>query len=181
MDHDANVIGAAVLSLADSVQQATEAVVTHGGAHAAALTALHGWADGRPIDALARGLGVSHSRGVRILDALEAEGLAARGADPDDGRKVHVVLTRAGRRAARRVLDARAEAIEEALSCLSRGQRAALAGAAESIIEARVDSREEARLVCRLCDTQACGHRDGRCPSTRAADAAEKRRGGAGE
>lgn len=172
MDHDANVIGAALLSVADSVREATEAAVGRGGAHAAALTALLGWADGRPIDALARGLDVSHSRAVRILDALEIEGLAARRADPGDGRKVHVLLTPTGRRAARRVLDARAGAIDRSLDCLPDADRAALARAAEVVLEARVRSREDARLVCRLCDVQACGHHDGRCPSTRGADAA---------
>lgn len=174
VDHDANVIGAALLSVADSVREATEAAVEHGGAYAAALTALLGWADGRPIDALASGLAVSHSRAVRILDALEAEGHAARRSDPEDGRRVHVILTRAGRRAARRVLAARAAAIDQALGSLPVAERAALARAAETMLAARVESREDARLVCRLCDAQACGHRDGRCPSTRAADAAER-------
>ena len=70
MDHDANVIGAAFLLVADRMQDAVEAKTGRRGAKTAALTALHAWADGHPIDDLAGGLGLGHSRTVRIVDAL---------------------------------------------------------------------------------------------------------------
>ena len=66
----------------------------------AALAALRMWAGGRPLDVLADGLRLSHSRAVRVIDRLEDEGLARREPDPDDGRAVRIVLTAAGRRAA---------------------------------------------------------------------------------
>src|SRR5829696_3143177 len=106
MDHDLNVIGAAVVMLGDRIRDATEDASGMGGALPAALSALHVWAGGRTIETLAGGLRLSHSRTVRVVDRLAADGLATR-------------------------------------------------------------------TICRLCDAQACGHHDGRCPVTRAADAAE--------
>jgi hypothetical protein len=38
-----------------------------------------------------------------------------------------------------------------------------------------IGSREDARRTCRMCDPVACGHHEGRCPVTQAADAAELR------
>lgn len=179
MDHDTNVIGAAVLAAADAIRRATEAAVGRGGMQAATLTALHGWADGEAIETLAKGLDHSHSRTVRALDALQGEGLIVRHGDPEDGRKVRIGLTPAGERAARQVLAARARAIERTLRSLSPDQRAAIAQAAENIVGSAVTSRRDARIICRLCDAHACGHHNiGRCPATRAASAADERAGG---
>jgi DNA-binding MarR family transcriptional regulator len=171
MDHDANVIAAAALALADRIRSAAEATAGRAGGAAAALTALHGWADGEPIDALAAGLGVSHSRTVRILDGLAADGLVRREPHPVDARRVLVRLTSAGRRLARRILAAREAALADAIAVLDGGQRAALAELSEVLVAHAVGSRIQARVVCRFCDTRACGHASGRCPATRRADA----------
>ena len=173
MDHDDNVTGAAVLLVADRMREAVEDATGRRGAQAAALTALHGWASGSRVEALARGLNLSHSRTVRVVDALATERLAVRRPSRDDARQVLVELTPAGAAAAEDVLKTRARALEGALAGLTTAERKALAGVAESIVGAAVEDRDEARLVCRLCDTDACGHADGRCPSTLAADAAE--------
>jgi MarR family transcriptional regulator, negative regulator of the multidrug operon emrRAB len=170
MDHDLNVIGAAVVMLGDRIRDATEDASGMGGALPAALSALHVWAGGRTIETLAGGLRLSHSRTVRVVDRLAADGLATRSRDPADGRGVLVQLTPAGHRAGRRVLEARAAALEEAVG---DAERAELAGIAERLLARATTSRRAARTICRLCDAQACGHHDGRCPVTRAADAAE--------
>jgi DNA-binding MarR family transcriptional regulator len=170
MDHDLNVIGALVVVLGDRIRDATEEASGMGGALPAALAALHEWAGGRTIETLAGGLRLSHSRTVRVVDRLEQRGLARRARDPHDGRGVLVHLTPAGRRAGRSVLDARAAALEQALAGTDRG---AFADIAERLLARATTGRRAAGANCRLCDAHACGHHDGRCPVTRAADAAE--------
>ena len=170
MDHELNVIGALVVVLGDRLRDATEEASGMRGALPAALSALHEWAGGRTIETLAGGLRLSHSRTVRVVDKLEARGLAARARDPADARGVLVHLTPAGRVAGRAVLDARAAALEVALH---GDDRRALADAAERLLARETTGRRSARANCRLCDAHACGHHDGRCPVTRAADAAE--------
>jgi DNA-binding MarR family transcriptional regulator len=170
MDHDLNVIGALVVVLGDRIRDATEEASGMGGALPAALSALHEWAGGRSIETLAGGLRLSHSRTVRVVDRLEERGLARRAPDPRDGRGVLVHLTPEGRRAGRLVLDARAAALELAVAEAERG---ALADIAERLLAPATTGRRAAGAICRLCDAHACGHHDGRCPVTRAADAAE--------
>jgi DNA-binding MarR family transcriptional regulator len=174
MDHDLNVIGALAVVLGDRIRDATEDASGMGGALPAALVALHEWAGGRTIETLAGGLRLSHSRTVRVVDRLELEGLATRARDPVDGRGVLVHLTPAGRSAGARVLDARAAALEEALA---HDDRRALAEIAERALARATTGRRAAGAICRLCDARACGHAVGRCPVTRAADAAEAARG----
>ena len=131
MDHDANVVGALVLALGDRMRDATEEAAGMRGALPAALSALHEWAGGRTIETLSGGLRLSHSRTVRVVDRLVADGLAARTPDPTDGRGVLVHLTPAGHAAGRRVMAARAGALEASLLALGPGDRRALAGLAE--------------------------------------------------
>jgi DNA-binding MarR family transcriptional regulator len=173
MDHDENVIAAALLAVSDRVRSAAEQAAGRGGGGAAALTAIHGWADGEPIEALATGLDLSHSRAVRIVDALVADGLVRRQPDPSDARRALVHLTAAGRTACQRILQAREQALQEAIGSLDGEQRRALAEIAEALITNAVSSRSDSRLICRFCDTRACGHDDDRCPATRRADRLE--------
>ncbi len=166
VDHDVNVIGAAALLLADRMRAAVEATTDFRGETASALTALLAWGDGRPIEALASGLRLSHSRTVRVVDALEQRGHAVRRGDPADRRRAVVGLTPAGRRAAGRVLEARGAALREALSSLSAGQTRALTSAGYTLLAQAATTRTEARHLCRWCDVAACGFEAGRCPST---------------
>ena len=170
MDHDLNVIGALVVMLGDRIRDGTEDASGMGGALPAALAALHEWAGGRTIDTLAGGLRLSHSRTVRVVDRLASQGLATRSRDPADGRGVLVDLTAAGHAAGIRVLDARAAALDGAVA---GADRRALAEIAERTLARATTGRRAAGAICRLCDAHACGHHDGRCPVTRAADAAE--------
>jgi MarR family transcriptional repressor of emrRAB len=174
MDHDLNVIGALAVVLGDRIRDATEEASGMGGAFPAALSSLHEWAGGRTIETLASGLRLSHSRTVRVVDRLEAEGLATRARDPVDARGVLVELTPAGHRAGARVLDARAAALEEAVPV---EERRAFAQIAERTLARATTGRRAARVICRLCEGHACGHHEGLCPVTRAADAAESARG----
>ncbi|MGH2825093.1 MAG: MarR family transcriptional regulator, partial [Thermoleophilaceae bacterium] len=70
---------------------------------------------------------------------------------------------------------AREGALEEALAALDPAERAELARLHEKVLATLTDGRAAARRICRLCDGRACGHEEGLCPVTRAADAAEQR------
>jgi len=174
--HEENVVGALSLVLGDRLRAATEEAAGLAGALPAALVSLHEWAGGRPIDVLANALRVSHSRAVRVVDRLEAEGLARRAPDPADARAALVSLTPAGRRRAKRVLAARGRVLGECLGGLSAAESAQLAALVAKILDTTTDGRLAARATCRLCDAHACGHDDGRCPVTLAANAAEAAR-----
>jgi DNA-binding MarR family transcriptional regulator len=166
MNHDLNVVGALVVALGDRLRDATEEAAGMGGPLPAALASLREWAGGRTVDTLAGGLRLSHSRTVRVIDRLEAEGLALRERDPADGRSVLVHLTPAGERAGEAVL-------AHALRGQEPRDRRALAELAERVLAELTTGRRSAGANCRLCDATACGHHEGRCPVTRAADAAE--------
>lgn len=169
---DENVVAAMALLLGDRVRAAAASRRGPGTLPAAIVTLAH-HRSGRSVDQLARALEVSHSRAVRLVDAMEADGLAIREADPADRRAVIVMLSARGRRAARGVLAARRAAVADALAPLTPAERRLLAGVAAKVLAAATHGREEAHVICRLCDSRACGHDSGRCPVTRAADAAE--------
>jgi DNA-binding MarR family transcriptional regulator len=168
---DANLLGTISLAVADRVQDATAAAAGQGGSAPAALSALHQYLGGDPIDSLSRALGLTHSAAVRLVDRLAEGGLVERGRGAD-GRSVAVVPTPEGRDVARRVAEARAAALEEVLDVLSEAERRQLARLHEKLLAGVTPDRAAARHLCRLCDPDACGHHEGRCPVTRAADAA---------
>jgi DNA-binding MarR family transcriptional regulator len=170
--HETNVIGAMIVALSDRLREATERAAEMPASFPAALAALRMWAGDRTVDVLADGLRLSHSRAVRVVDRLEDAGLARRLPDPDDGRAVRVRLTPKGDRAADRVLAARAAALDEALSALTETEALSFSALAEAILAGVTTDRRSARGICRLCDAHACGHAEGRCPVTIAADAA---------
>jgi MarR family transcriptional regulator, negative regulator of the multidrug operon emrRAB len=158
-DRDANVVGALALAIADRIHDATSTTSGVGASGPAALAALHGMAEGTTIDGLRRVVGLTHSGGVRLVDRLVAAGLVERRVGADQ-RSVALRLTPAGRRAARRVLDQRAAAVESALAGLPAGDREALARIASSLLPGLGDER----LICRLCDVEACGRPAHLCP-----------------
>jgi DNA-binding MarR family transcriptional regulator len=81
------------------------------------------------LTALAAGEGVSQPAMTQLIGRLADAGLVERGPDPDDGRVVHVRITRAGRDyvAGRRL--ARAERLSGLLATLSPADQQALAAA----------------------------------------------------
>jgi hypothetical protein len=60
------------------------------------------------------------------------------------------------------------------MTALDPAERAELARLTEKLLATLTDGRVTAGHICRLCDAEACGHYEGRCPVTRAADAAEE-------
>lgn len=169
---EANLLGTVSLAVSERVDGAVELAAGHGGAAPAALSALATYLDGSSIDALRRALGLTHSAAVRLADRLSQTGLVKR-APGLDGRSVSIQLTDDGSTVAARIQAAREASLLEILAPLSQAERAELTRLHEKLLEGVVDGREAARHVCRLCDAHACGHAEGRCPVTRAADQAE--------
>jgi MarR family transcriptional regulator, negative regulator of the multidrug operon emrRAB len=169
---EANLLGAVSLAVAGRVRSATERGAGQGGSAPAALVSLAGYLDGSPIDSVRGPLGLTHSATVRVIDRLVAAGLARR-RQGADRRSVAVDLTPAGHDAAAAAVRARAEALEDALAGLDPAERAELTRLHEKILATLTEGRASAGYICRLCDSHACGHEQGRCPVTRAADAVE--------
>jgi DNA-binding MarR family transcriptional regulator len=168
--HTANVLGAVVDALGRDVEEALAASASRSGGLAAAVTALAAFASGGPIDRLATSLGLSHSRVVRLVDQLEAEGHVKRTRGTADRRTVHVTLTESGWSLARRLADGRLAILAREVEALERDDREALDRIAAKILSRRIDSIAAAGRTCRMCDPDACGHPQ-RCPVTHAADA----------
>jgi len=159
--HDANVLGALALALADRLAAASPPEAS--GSAAQALVRLHGRGAGGAIDALAGVLGLSHSGTVRVVDRLQAEGLLERRRGADQ-RSAALHLTPRGRRAARRILANRAAAMESVLSLLTADQQAEMCRLAGRILEQLGEVPGAEPRLCRLCDLEACGRTRGACP-----------------
>jgi MarR family transcriptional repressor of emrRAB len=166
----ANRLGAAALTLSDRIREATETATGMAGGLPAALVSLQEWADGTSVDVLAAAMRVSHSRAVRVVDRLEAAGLARRESDPSDGRRALVRLEPAGRELAERALAARARVLAQVVAGLDPGDVPALERLLDALLAATTVDVRAAMTTCRLCDAHACGHFEGACPVTRAAD-----------
>jgi MarR family transcriptional repressor of emrRAB len=166
----ANRLGAIALTLSDGIREATEAATGMAGGLPAALVSLREWADGSSVEVLAGAMRVSHSRAVRVADRLEAAGLARRESDPSDGRRALVWLEPAGRELAERALDARARVLRSAVEELDAADVRALERLLGGLLDATTVDARAAMGTCRLCDARACGHYEGACPVTRAAD-----------
>jgi DNA-binding MarR family transcriptional regulator len=166
----ANRLGAMALTLSDRIRDATEDATGMAGGPPAALVSLGEWADGSSVDVLAEAMRVSHSRGVRVVDRLEAAGLARREADPSDGRRARVWLEPAGRELAERALEARAHVLRSAVADLDPAGVRDLERLVGTVLAATTVDVRAAKQTCRLCDAHACGHYEGTCPVTRAAD-----------
>jgi MarR family transcriptional regulator, negative regulator of the multidrug operon emrRAB len=172
---DANLLGALSLAVSDRLDAATRAAAEHAGSAPAALVALDTFLEGSSIDTMRKPLGLSHSAAVRLVDRLAAAGFVRRGAGAD-GRSVRVFLTRAGRDAAAQVQESRMRALGDVLAPLDAAERKQLTRAHEKLLAGLTSGRADAGRVCRMCDPGPCGHKEGRCPVTRAADRAEASR-----
>ena len=166
----ANRLGAVALTLSDGMRDATEAATGMAGGLPAALISLREWADGRSVEVLAEAMRVTHSRAVRVVDRLEAAGLARRERDPADGRRALVRLEPAGHELAERALAARAEVLASALEGLQARDVRALERLLGALLDVTTVDVRAAKETCRLCDAHACGHYDGTCPVSLAAD-----------
>ena len=162
-----NLLGALAITLTGRVEAAARAHADLGPSAAAAIVTLDMYAEGEPLEVLRRALGLSHPATVRLVDRLEAGGPVRRGPGRGDARTVGARLTTAGRRAARDVLDARADTLAGALVALDEPARRRLEPLRERLLAHLTVDGGAANRICRLCDAGACGH-PARCPVTQA-------------
>jgi DNA-binding MarR family transcriptional regulator len=181
-----NLLGAWALAVSDRVTTAAAEAAGRGGQAPAALVALHQFAGGGTIEELRGVLGLTHSAAVRLIDALEDDGHVARGRRSGDRRSVALRLTPSGRAVARRIIRARGDAIEAMMTGLTESQRRSLTGLAErltaQVTALRLEERRMGALpaggwLCRLCDFEACGRPEGRCPAAERAASTRGRPG----
>lgn len=181
LDRLANLLAAWSLAVADRIAADAAAAAGRGGQAPAALVALDQFAEGSTIERLSSVLGLTHSATVRLVDALVADGHVARRRRRGDRRAVAIGLTPSGRAAARRISRARGKAVREAVGGLTAPQRRALTAMAErltgDLAALRLKQRSVGELpaggwLCRLCDFEACGRPEGRCPAAARAAAA---------
>ena len=150
----ANLIGALAVAVTDQMAPAVDSATGRGAMAPAALVTLHHSPD-LWIGELARVLGLTHPGTVRLVDRLEADGLVVRRA-ASDGRAVALRLSPAGQQAARRVLAARAEVLERALSGFTAAETRQLTSFVARILGALTTDVDVADHMCRLCDERAC-------------------------
>lgn len=164
-DRTANLLGALIIALGDSLRSATEATAGHGGAAPAALTTASQFEE-ETVGSLGAWLGLSQPAGVRLVDRLAADGLVER-VPGRDGRTVKIKVNDAGRELATRVLEARERVLADALEALTQDEQATLSNLLEKILAQVTVDVPHARLICRLCEISACPQ--DRCPVTLAA------------
>jgi DNA-binding MarR family transcriptional regulator len=170
LDHQANLLGAFALAVADRTTAAVAAAGEVNPSAAAALSALLHFLDRPSVDQLRQVLGLTPSGAVRLVDRLAAAGLVTRGPG-SDGRSRSVELTPAGRAAATRLSEARAATLRTALAALSPAERSTLDELIGRVMAGIVQEKEGGAWLCRLCDLRACGRDTGRCPTANAAAA----------
>ncbi|MQA95709.1 MAG: MarR family transcriptional regulator [Streptosporangiales bacterium] len=161
-DRTANLLGATALALTDlMLEGATEAAgVSASGA--AALVTLSA-SPGVSVTELGRRVGLTQSAAARMVDSLEADGLIERRPHPFNNRWVTVHPTRAGRRAAHRLLAARGGPLSHAVATLDEGERRELTRLLETLLTRLYGRVGKAQYMCRLCDRARCTA-DASCP-----------------
>jgi DNA-binding MarR family transcriptional regulator len=171
LDRAGNLLGALSLSVADRTAEAVGDAAGQSETAAIALSALHQFLGEPTLDRIRRVLGLTPSGAVRLVDRLEAAGHVTRRPSSEDARSVTVGLTSKGRRAAQRVVSARGEVLNAALATLDAEEREQLEELVARVIPNMMRGPGATRWLCRLCDMDACGRDEGRCPAASAARA----------
>lgn len=171
LEQEANLLGALGAVVADRTTEAIARAAGQSATAATALSALRHFLDRPSIDLLRQVLGLTSSGTVRLVDRLVEAGYVTRGPGAD-GRTTTVLLTEAGRQAADRVSAARAAVLSDALARLSPADRQVLGRILGELLTGFIRGPGATKWLCRLCDTDACGRAEGRCPVANAALAA---------
>ena len=169
MTREANLLGSFSLAVADRMLEACHEEAGGSGEAAAGLVSIATFLEGATVEELSKGLGLTHSATVRLVDRLEGRGDVER-RPGGDRRSLSVVATDQGAAKAARIRSARAEALETMLMQLTAAERSRLASLHAKLLGGVVDSGARPANVCRLCDAEGCGHYEGHCPVTQAAD-----------
>jgi DNA-binding MarR family transcriptional regulator len=168
LDRVGNLLGALAFSVTDRTSDAVGDAAGQSQTAAIALSAMHHFLEDPSIDLLRRVLGLTPSGTVRLVDRLEEAGYVKR-RPGRDGREVSLRLTAAGRRAAKRVTEARGEVLDGALATLAPAERREFEQLLSRVLPALVRGPGATRWMCRLCDPGACHREEGHCPVANAA------------
>lgn len=135
MEETADLLGQAVMVLADRLGDATRSASGLGDTAARALLAVVR-CPSEPVEALAERLKLTAAGATRVLDRLEARHLARRTRTGADGRSRLVEPTTDGRRLAFRIEEARHAELTRALRSIASAESAALASALAQMLAA---------------------------------------------
>ena len=166
----ANLLGTVGLAVSDRIRAAGEEELGLGGSAPVAIVALSTYLADRPLEEIGDAFGITASAVVRLVDRLEAEGLAER-RPGSDRRRVAVGLTGKGKTRAKAILAQRERVLNDVLGALTGAEQEALTRLHEKLLAQLPEDVPAAARVCRFCDVHACGHYDGRCPVTQGVDA----------
>jgi MarR family transcriptional repressor of emrRAB len=148
-----NLLGATSLAVNDLALAGAARTAGVSGSGAAALVVLS-TAPAVGVTELGRRVGLSQSAAARMVDSLEATGLATRRSGA--GRGVTVRTTASGERLARQLLAARDAPLARLLDALDDEETATLAKLLTKLLTRAYGEVGDAELLCRLCDRDAC-------------------------
>jgi MarR family transcriptional regulator, negative regulator of the multidrug operon emrRAB len=157
-----NLLGALVTAVNDRMQWHAEKAIGLGGQIPAALVTI-GHNYGESVEFLSGILQMSHSGCVRLVDKLDEQGLIER-RPGKDRRSLSLYLTPKGRELKRQVLQARREALDAAFETLDSQQQRNLVGLIEVMLKGMTHCKNDADIICRLCEEQTCAQ--SHCPVT---------------
>jgi DNA-binding MarR family transcriptional regulator len=141
--------------------QAESAIGMGGQVPAALVTIGHNY--GESVEFLSGILQMSHSGCVRLVDKLDEQGLIERRPGKDK-RSLSLYLTPKGRELKRDVLRARRAALNSAFETLNEQQQVHFVELVEVMLTAMTRCKNDADIICRLCEEQACVQ--SHCPVT---------------
>lgn len=151
----ANWLGTLAVLIQDRVEARWQAELDLSPMSAAALVQIEQEA-GCAIEAVAGRIGLSHSATVRLIDKLVERDLVAKDRGRDDARQQSLKLTKAGRRLAAQLHQARNQVTDELLGLVPAAEGAVLGRAVATILRRAVTTKHEGDLVCRVCDETRC-------------------------
>ena len=153
--HTANILGALAVLIQDRVEGAWQSSLDLSPMAAAALVQIEN-EPGCSIELVAGRIGLTHSATVRVIDKLAERGLVEKDRARKDARAQSLTLSKAGKRLAQQLHEARNRVTDDLLAGLAPAQRAALEQAISAILHRCVEPGREADVTCRVCDDRRC-------------------------
>ncbi|RFS83202.1 MarR family transcriptional regulator [Actinomadura spongiicola] len=148
-----NLLGATSLAVTDLVLAGATGAGRVSASAAAALIVLADAPD-VGVTELGRRVGLTQSAAARMVDGLEASGLATR--RRGEGRVVRVRLTQAGEDTVGDMLAARGAPLADVLDVLDDDERATLTALLAKLLTRLYARIGDADVMCRLCDRRCC-------------------------
>jgi len=153
--HTANILGALAVLIQDRVEGTWQSSLDLSPMAAAALVQIEG-EPGCSIELVAGRIGLTHSATVRVIDKLAERGLVEKDRARKDARAQSLKLSKAGKRIAQQLHEARNQVTDDLLAGLAPAQRTALEQAIRAILHRCVEPGREADVTCRVCDDRRC-------------------------